>query len=77
MAGGKAVKRSNIGKVYAVHTSKGEGIVQVCADKDELENGINVTQIRVFSQLYSQVSENIEEILQGKEAFVFFVRCRA
>ena len=72
MAGVKEMKRSNIGKVYAVHTSKGEGIVQVCADKDELENGINVTQIRVFSQLYPQIPENIDEILQGEEAFRIF-----
>ena len=66
------MKRSNIGKVYAVHTSKGEGIVQVCADKEELRPGINVTQIRVFSQLYPQIPENIDEILQGEEAFRIF-----
>ena len=66
------MKRSNVGKVYAIHTSKGEGIVQVCADKSELRPGINVTQIRVFSQLYPQIPENIEEILQGKEAFRVF-----
>ena len=66
------MKRSEIGKVYAIHTSKGYGVVQVCADKEELMQGINVTQIRVFGKLYPTIPENIEEILKGKEDFRVF-----
>ncbi len=63
------MKRKEVGKVYAIHTSKGEAIVQVCAEERELEPSTNITQIRVFSRLYPSIPENIQEIVNGKEDF--------
>lgn len=58
----------HIGEVYAVITKKGYGIAQI-AGLDR--HGIPIC--RIFSKLYKEIPQNIENIILNKESYLIII----
>lgn len=61
-------RKDEIGNVYAIITTKGYAFGQVAGINEEKWSGMY--HCRIFSKLYSEIPENISDIIAGKEDYV-------
>ena len=65
--------KSEIGDVYAIITSKGYALAQVC---DDGKKPYETTEIRIFEKLYDDIPNNWEQIVQGEEDWRIYCHIR-